>query len=57
MELTIKVRPSNTETVPAEELDSIRCPQCQGLKFWLSEDGTGFCADCDTEFTPEEVKA
>ncbi len=53
MEMTIVVDPSRTESVTAEELDSIRCPQCQSLKFWLSEEGSGYCADCDCEFIAE----
>lgn len=54
MALTIIVEPTNTETVTKEELDSIRCPQCHGLKFWLSEEGAGYCADCDTEFNSKD---
>jgi len=50
MELTIIVDPSRTESVEPGELDSIRCPECGSLKFWLSEEGNGFCADCDCEF-------
>ena len=53
MSITIEVNASCTETVPAEDLDSIRCPNCGSLKFWLSEEGSGFCADCDTEFVAE----
>lgn len=53
MTITITVNPTSTESVTAEDLDSIRCPECQGLKFWLSEEGPGFCADCDTEFIAE----
>lgn len=50
MNITITVDPSRTEEVAAEELDSTRCPECGSLKYWLSEEGSGFCADCDIEF-------
>lgn len=53
MSLIIEVNASRLEVVSPDALDSIRCPECQGLKFWLSEEGSGYCADCDTEFIAE----
>lgn len=50
MSIIIEVEASRTETVTQDDLDSIRCPECNGLKFWLSEEGVGYCADCDCGF-------
>jgi DNA-directed RNA polymerase subunit RPC12/RpoP len=53
MEITIKVQCSIVESVKLEDLDTIRCPECGSVKFWLSEYEEGYCADCDKIFIAE----
>lgn len=50
MEIVIRVNPPRTESKSWEEIDSFRCPKCQSLRYWISEEGVGYCAQCDCAF-------
>lgn len=58
MYITIEVMPTSEESLNPGDLDTIRCPDCQSLNFFHTEEGDAYCFECGTLFSGDnEVEA
>jgi len=54
MYITIEVEPTTEKQLNPSDLDTIRCPDCQSLNFFLTEEGDGYCFKCGTLFSGDD---